>query len=160
MKTKDLTLASLLAVLTFISSYFSFPIGPVPVTLQTTLVLLTGLLLKPSTAFLAQFTNVILMCLFRSSFASPTFGFLLGFILAATALAYMKEKKFNLILAILIASILVYVIGVPYFTVLLSEKYTLISALNVTFTPFIIGDTIKAVVAYILANRLQKLLKI
>lgn len=160
MKTKDLTLASLLAVLTFISSYFSFPIGPVPVTLQTTLVLLTGLLLKPSSAFLAQLTNVLLMCLFRSSFASPTFGFLLGFILAATTLAYMKEKKLNTILAIFIASILVYVIGVPYFTAMLSQKYTLISALNVTFTPFIIGDTIKAIVAYFLANRLQHLLKL
>ncbi|MBS4750285.1 biotin transporter BioY [Carnobacteriaceae bacterium zg-ZUI78] len=162
MKPKDITLISLFAVLTFVSSYFILPIGPVPVTTQTFFIIVTGLLLKPFSACLTQIINIMLMCVFKSAFASPTFGFLLGFVVSATILSLLTYRKKNMLLmvvATMIASICIYLVGIPYFVATTHGKYTFITALSVTLTPFIIGDTIKAIMAIIVAKTLRPLVK-
>lgn len=162
MKTKQLTLAALLAALTLISSYFKFPIGPVPVTLQTFVVVLTGLVLLPKYAFLSQVISTVLLVVFNNALASPTFGFILGFILCATFISVMTKRSHALmttLLAVIIGSLLIHIVGLAYFVTVLSQKYTVLSALAVTFTPFIIGDTLKAAAAIIISRRVKPLLK-
>lgn len=80
--TREVTLSSLMAALTLISGYISLPFGPVPFTLQTLFVLLTGLMLQKRAAFLAQSLHLFLILIFKGfqSFLSPSFGFVIGFI--------------------------------------------------------------------------------
>ena len=51
LSTRDLTQISIFAALTFVSGFLSIPVGPVPITLQTLMVLLTGFFLRPTAAF-------------------------------------------------------------------------------------------------------------
>lgn len=162
MKTKQLTLSALLAALTFVSSYFTFPIGPVPVTLQTFFVVLSGLVLLPKYAFLTQTISLLLLVIFKNALASPTFGFVIGFIVCASVIALITHRTNKLpiqVIAVIIGSLLIHVVGVLYFASVLSQKYTILSALAVTFTPFIIGDTLKAIAAIFISRRLQALKK-
>ena len=48
---KTVTQISILGALSFISGFIAIPIGPVPITLQTIFVLLSGLLLPPKAVF-------------------------------------------------------------------------------------------------------------
>ena len=161
--TKDLTLIALFAALTFVSSYIKIPIGPVPITAQTCFVLLTGLLLKPYAAFLAQVINLLLVIITRGGFGvfqQPSTGFLFGFILAATFIALICQKSQHVVLlvgTVLIASLLIYVIGVPYYMVA-TNTLNIGKALSTVFIPFIIGDLIKAAIAFVAAARLRKLI--
>lgn len=72
--TRELTLCSLMAALTYISSFISLPLGPVPFTLQTLFVLLSGLILQKKAAVLAQSLHLLLILLFKGfqSFLSPS----------------------------------------------------------------------------------------
>lgn len=158
-----LVLTSLLASLTFISSFIRIPIGPVPFTLQTVFVILAGLLLPPVYAALSQVLNFLLMTLFiygASVFVTPTCGFLLGFIVVAWFLALVKEKF--LPVQLLLAESLLYLIGLSYlWYALLQLKGTALSFLEVLeigLVPFILPDIAKIFLALILYKRLNPIL--
>lgn len=160
MTTRNLTLTSLFATLLFISSYFKLPIGMVPVTTQTFFVVIIGLTLPPLHAFFATSISALLQIIFQNVLPSVTFGFILGFILCATLISWGKQfTSTTLQLSVLVAigSLCIYAIGVPYFVWLTNGKYTLLSALSITMTPFLIGDTIKAIASIMIAKRLTKL---
>lgn len=63
LSTRDLTQISIFAALTFVSGFLSIPVGPVPITLQTLMVLLTGFFLRPKAAFFAQLLPLLLKLL-------------------------------------------------------------------------------------------------
>lgn len=160
MKTKDITLTALFSVLLFISSFFKLPIGPVPVTTQTFFVLIIGLVLSPKLAFLATFINLILQSIFSNAHTSVTFGFIIGFIVAATVTSLIVQRKSTLLLrcvAVIIATLVIYACGTIYFNILLPSK-TFGEVIAITMTPFLIGDTLKAILAVFIAQRLKKLL--
>ena len=158
-----LVLTSLLATLTFISSFIRIPIGPVPFTLQTVFVMLAGLVLPPPHAALSQVLNFLLMTLFvygASIFVTPTCGFLLGFIVMAWLLALTK-KKF-LPLQLILAEILLYIIGLSYlWYTILQLKGTalgLMKVLEIGLLPFILPDIAKIFLALLLYKRLKPIL--
>lgn len=162
MKAKQIALTSLFAVLLFISSYFKFPIGPVPVTTQTFFVIVIGMCLPLPLAFLATTISAVLQIVFQGAIPSPTFGFVLGFIVCAVFLAATQKIQQSIIVSavlVVIASLFIYAVGIPYFMAMTNGKYDLIKTISLTFTPFILGDTIKAVVAMSIAPRIKKLLR-
>lgn len=177
MRARDITQVGLFLALLIICSQISVPIGPVPVTLQTFAVLAIGLLVKPKVAFLTTGLYALIGLIGIPVFAnwsgglqsimSPTFGFVLSFILVSTLLAYYNDKKGPLSIpqkavALVIATILIYIIGVAYFY--FQQKLTAQSPMNlsaiisVAVTPFLLGDFVKGVAALILADRLEKVL--
>lgn len=161
MKTRDITLTALFSVLLFISSFFKLPIGPVPVTTQTFFVLIIGLVLSPKLAFLTTLINLILQSIFSNAHASVTFGFIIGFIVAATVTSLIVQRKYSFLLscvAVIIATLIIYACGTLYFNMMLPSK-TFSEVIAMTMTPFLIGDAIKAVFAVIVAQRLRQVMK-
>lgn len=161
MKTKDITLTALFSVLLFISSFFKLPIGPVPVTTQTFFVLIIGLVLSPKLAFLATFINLILQSIFSNAHASVTFGFIIGFIVAATLTALITQRHSSFLIScitVIIATLAIYSCGTLYFNMMLPSK-TFSEVIAMTMTPFLIGDAIKAIFAILIAQRLKQVIK-
>ena len=165
LSTRDLTQISIFAALTFVSGFLSIPIGPVPITLQTLLVLLTGFFLRPKAAFFAQSVHLLLKLLLGGfqSLLSPSFGFVFGFIAAATLISYLVHKKegsfLNYGIAAVAGTIVMYAIGLPYMAAILNgvmgNQFGLAEIFQMGMILFIPGDIAKALLAIILADRLK-----
>lgn len=171
LSTRDLIITALFTSLTAVGGFISIPLGPIPITLQTLFVVLSGLILGAKLGALSQITYVILgligLPVFSggsgglSSVISPTFGFLMSFIVAAYVIGKLTEKNKSLskiIYSVILGSIVIYAIGVPYFyfifTNYLGKNINFYSALKYACIPFIPGDVIKAIIAIILAKQL------
>ena len=165
LSTRDLTQISIFAALTFVSGFLSIPVGPVPITLQTLLVLLTGFFLRPKAAFFAQSLHLLLKLLLGGfqSLLSPSFGFVFGFIAAATLISYLVHKKegsfLNYGIAAVAGTIVMYAIGLPYMAAILNgvmgNQFGLAEIFQMGMILFIPGDIAKALLAIILADRLK-----
>ncbi|HEX5352236.1 MAG TPA: ECF transporter S component [Trichococcus sp.] len=165
LSTRDLTQISIFAALTFVSGFLSIPIGPVPITLQTLLVLLTGFFLRPKAAFFAQSLHLLLKLLLGGfqSLLSPSFGFVFGFVAAATLISYLVHKKegsfLNYGIAAVAGTIVMYAIGLPYMAAILNgvmgNQFGLAEIFQMGMILFIPGDIAKALLAIILADRLK-----
>ena len=165
LSTTDLTQISIFAALTFVSGFLSIPIGPVPITLQTLLVLLTGFFLRPKAAFFAQSVHLLLKLLLGGfqSLLSPSFGFVFGFVAAATLISYLVHKKegsfLNYGIAAVAGTIVMYAIGLPYMAAILNgvmgNQFGLAEIFQMGMILFIPGDIAKALLAIILADRLK-----
>ena len=162
---RDLSQISIFAALTFVSGFLSIPVGPVPITLQTLLVLLTGFFLRPKAAFFAQSLHLLLKLLLGGfqSLLSPSFGFVFGFIAAATLISYLVHKKegsfLNYGIAAVAGTIVMYAIGLPYMAAILNgvmgNQFGLAEIFQMGMILFIPGDIAKALLAIILADRLK-----
>ena len=165
LSTRDLTQISIFAALTFVSGFLSIPIGPVPITLQTLLVMLTGFFLRPKAAFFAQSVHLLLKLLLGGfqSLLSPSFGFVFGFVAAATLISYLVHKKegsfLNYGIAAVAGTIVMYAIGLPYMAAILNgvmgNQFGLAEIFQMGMILFIPGDIAKALLAIILADRLK-----
>lgn len=160
-----MTQISIFAALTFVSGFLSIPVGPVPITLQTLLVLLTGFFLRPKAAFFAQSLHLLLKLLLGGfqSLLSPSFGFVFGFVAAATLISYLVHKKegsfLNYGIAAVAGTIVMYAIGLPYMAAILNgvmgNQFGLAEIFQMGMILFIPGDIAKALLAIILADRLK-----
>lgn len=170
LSTRDMILVSLMATLTTIGAYISIPLGPVPFTLQTFFVVLSGMLLGSKKGALSMIVYVSMGLVGIPVFANglsglsiiakPTFGYLLGFILASYVVGKLsemtKEKKNQRIWFTLIpfaGMFVIYLIGVPYLFMIFNTLITpespinFATALKYGFTPFVLIDSIKAIIA-------------
>ena len=176
MKQKRLLLISLFSALIIVGAYLRFPLPPVPITLQTLFVLLAGVLTGTATAVYSTAIYLLLGAIGLPVFSSggglaillgPTGGFLIG-LLPAAAIAgiagnYKKKEEKPKTYAILCfcfglaATLCVYAVGVPFlkYTRMLSWK----TAIEVGMIPFLIGDTLKIVVAVHLARTISPRIK-
>jgi len=172
LKTKDMTKVALLVALIAVGAFISIPIGPVPFSLQNFFVFMTGLLLSPGLAALTVFIYVLLGLIGvpilagftggPQSIFKPSFGFLIAFIIGAYLISKMayNEKDFKKIMvALILAEILFYLIGIPYMYVILNNvlgnPMNISKVLALGMTPFIIPDLIKAVIAAIIAPKIK-----
>lgn len=93
----------------------------------------------------------------------PSFGFVFGFIAAATLISYLvhnKEGSFlNYGIAAVAGTIVMYAIGLPYMAMILNvvmgNQFDLAAIFQMGMLLFIPGDIAKAVLAIILADRLK-----
>lgn len=172
-KTKDLTKTALLTSLIAVGAFISIPLGPVPFTMQNFFVFMAGLLLLPEYAFLSVLTYVLIGLIgipifsgFKGGISyilSPTFGFLISFIVGAyviSKLAYGKTKFTSILSALIIGEIIFYAIGLPYMYLVLTKvvgtPMTFSKVLSVGMTPFIVPDLVKAIIAAIIAPKIRK----
>ncbi|MGB3160604.1 MAG: biotin transporter BioY [Carnobacterium sp.] len=165
LSTRDITYSSIMAALTFLSGFLTIPLGPIPLTLQTLFVLLTGLILSKRNALISQGIHLLLSLLIGGFQAvlSPSFGFVFGFAAGAYVIAFILEKYGYTLkvasLAVIVGSIIIYLIGLPYMTIILNSylggNFSVIQILQMGLFLFIPGDIIKAVIAVIVGLRLQ-----
>ncbi len=155
--TRDIVLVLSFALLTGIAAKLKIEIGPVPITMQTFVVLLAGALLGSKKGALSQITYLLTGLSGLPWFArgggigyvmSPTFGYVIGFVLAAFAVGWLCEKGWhgNLkksVLAMLIGNVVLYLPGLFW----LGKFIGLEKALKLGIVPFIPGDVLKLILA-------------
>ena len=165
---KRMMFAALFAALTAAVSPIKIPLGftPVPITLQTLMVLLAGALLGGNLGALSQFLYVLVGVLGLPVFAGgssgfgallgPSGGYLLGFIAAAYVVGklvekYKKPRYLQIVVAMLIGTLVIYLFGV--IGGIIVTGLPIMQILVGWVLPFIIGDTIKLLVAALIAHR-------
>ena len=137
---------------------FSVPIGPVPLSLATFAIYLTGGLLKPVKATAAVCVYLLIGIVGLPVFSgfsgglekivSPTGGFLLGYIpcvLTISCMMFISRKMYMYPLAIAAGTVLLYACGLCGF--MLQSGRGFYESLSVTVLPFIFTDIIKITAA-------------
>ncbi len=162
---KDIALIVLFSILTGLAANIKIEIGAVPITMQTLVVLLSGVLLGSKKGAISQITYLCYGLAGLGWFAhggglayiaSPTFGYVIGFILAAYLAGLIKEKNINNPIAIfsilVIANWSMYLPGLLW----LSRFVESSKLLAIGFYPFIIGDLIKISLVKIIIDKTWK----
>ena len=170
MKTKELTKMSICIALLCVSAYISFPLPftPAMVTTQTIIINLIALILTPKQSLITIGAYILIgICgvpVFIGATAGlgkifgPTGGFILGFLVAAPVISFLKGKSNDirkyLMLTILVGMPIIYVCGT--FTMCLVLKMNIVAGLMVAVVPFIIGDIVKCIASCFLAVKLNE----
>lgn len=173
--TKQIILVGLFAALTAVGAFIQIPLGTVPITLQFLFTGLSGVMLGGRLGAMSQLIYIAIGLFGVPVFAGgtggiasifkPSFGYLLGFILAAYLIGKLTEVSkgavFIRLLAASAAGILViYAVGVPYLYLIiknvLSKDITFITALKTGFLIFIPGDLLKCLAVAWLGNRCRR----
>jgi biotin transporter BioY len=150
---KDIVLILGFAVLTGLAAQFKVEIGAVPITMQTFVVLLSGILLGSKKGAASQIIYLLMGLSGLPWFArggglgyilSPTFGYILGFILASYLVGLLIEKGWGkkiktIIFVLLIGEAAIYLFGILW----LAKFVGFNKALTFGFYPFILGDFLK-----------------
>ncbi|MGQ9622064.1 MAG: biotin transporter BioY [Candidatus Caldatribacteriaceae bacterium] len=169
--SSSLTRIALFASLCVVAAVaFRFGSSVVPFSLVPFVVFLAGFLLPPKEAFFSMLLYVLLGLLGLPVFATPpfggpayvfrpTFGFLLGFILSAPTVAFLRERRFGgTVLGIFAGLGLLYLPGILYFhlavNLFLGRPTSFGDTLKMAFLPFIGPDIVKALCALLLAREI------
>ena len=154
---KNIALVIGFSILTALFAKIKVEIGAIPITMQTFAVFLSGALLGSRKGALSQLTYLILGLSGIPFFArgggalyilSPTFGYIIGFSLAAFLIGFLFEKGLckNIkisIIAIFFGNILIYIPGLLYLAKFIGFE----KVLTVGFYPFLLGDFLKILLA-------------
>ncbi len=150
------------SLLTAACAQISIPLGftPVPITGQTFAVLLTGAVLGSRAGAASQFLYLALGAVGLPFYAGgtggweratgATAGYLVGFVVAAYVVGYLAEnrqdRRFSTSVgAFLTGNLVIYVLGVAWLMYHLS--WDLATGVEKGMAPFIIGDTLKILLA-------------
>lgn len=177
--TKDMALVAVFTALTAIGAFISFPIGPVPITLQSLFVILSGIVIGPKLGALSQIVYISLALIGIPIFAGltggpqtimkPSFGFIIGFIFAAFIVGKIanSERKISskrIFIASLVGTITIYLFGLPYMyymlNIVMGNNFSFVQVFNMGCLLFLPGDFIKFVIASIVGEKLLKRLNI
>ncbi|QKV94966.1 biotin transporter BioY [Streptomyces sp. NA02950] len=147
------------AALTGLAAQLSVPVpgSPVPVTGQTFAALLVGASLGAGRGFASLLLYALVgmagMPWFAeggSGAAAPSFGYVLGMLLAATVVGALARRggdrgALRTAGTMAVGSAIIYAVGVPYLA--LAADISLSQAVAAGLTPFLIGDALKAALA-------------
>ncbi len=181
MNSRKIIFSALFAALISVGCVIAIPLpGGVPITVQNMFCVLAGGILGSFYGAISVLIWMVLGAVGLPVFANahggiaiilgPTGGYMLGYMLASLFLGITlgspkitgskKDKKFILKVALLalIAYIIVYLPGIPWFMHVMAGKgkpQTFQNALKLTFIPFIPGDMIKWLVTIPLVATLR-----
>lgn len=156
-------------VLTALGAHVEVPVGPVPITLQTLFVVLSGILLGPWLGASAQLAYlgaglagapVFAIVPGPPALVGPTAGYLLAFPVAALLAGWVAGpvtnrgvlRAFRLTAAALVASFAILAGGVAWLALTMGDPGR---ALAVGLVPFLPGDAIKTLLAVLIAWRIR-----
>lgn len=163
-KVKSLIYCSLGACLIAIGAQLTIilPMTIVPVTMQTLVVYILSCLYERKLAILSCLIYLLLGAVGLPVFAgfssglftliAPTGGYLLGLPIMAGVIARLKKQK---IFALILGTMVCYTLGTIWF--MISMKMPLFPSLTLCVFPFIIGDTFKIILTYLITKRIKKL---
>lgn len=156
---RDLALVVGAAALVGLTAQISIPLPftPVPITLQTFSVLLAGAALGPMRAAAgmllylgAGMAGVPWFSEQQSGWGFPSFGYIIGFVVAATLVGALARRGLDRSVAgtiglMVLGNLVIYAIGVPYLASYLGVSVA--DAVGLGLTPFLIGDGLKVLLA-------------
>ena len=156
----QLLLIAVGSMLLAVSAQVKIPLYPVPVTGQTLVVLLIGMAYGPwlggATVMAYLLEGVMGMPVFAGgaagwlTIAGPTGGYLVGFAVAAFAMGFLAERGMgrsvlNTAPAMLVGTAIIYAFGVIWLNNFVPGD--IVAAAKVGMVPFLVGDTLKLIVA-------------
>ncbi|RJQ32718.1 MAG: biotin transporter BioY [Actinobacteria bacterium] len=166
MKPRDIALIALFTALTAVGAFIKIPLPftPVPITLQVLFAILAGLMLNKYHAFLSQLAYVLLGIIGLPVFAGgksglatilgPTGGFLVGFMVAAFVVGWLRELEYKwtvvqMVVYGLAGIAVIYVFGIMQLKIFMG--ISIYKAFLLGGAPFILLDIFKAFAAAIVA---------
>lgn len=170
--SREIASSALLIALLAVSCMFTVPLGPVPFTLQTAVVILVALLCTPRQSALVVGAYLLMGVIGLPVFSGmtggpgkllgPTGGFLVGFlvgaVIASAARRALAQRTSRQLAADILAAALVIslsdILGLAWF--MFATQSDAASAFLVSTAPFIIPDCCKAVLAIIVATAVRK----
>lgn len=175
--TRNLILVAMFAALTAIGAFIKVPIPFVPFTLQYLFCALAGMILGSRLGALSQIVYVTIGLIGVPVFTEggginyifkPTFGYLIGFIVAAYVIGKIREnvKELNFLRAIfilLLGLFFIYLFGVVYlyisYNLYLGKKISLYFAFFYGFVVCIAGDLIITIFSAYISVKVLPILK-
>ena len=173
---RDKVLIAIFAALTAIGAFISIPIPYVPFTMQFFFSSISGIILGSKKGALSQLLYILIGLIGIPVFTKgggpqyifqPTFGYLIGLVIAAFIIGKIVEIGNNrfksLLLANLVGIIFIYIIGVTYFYLI--TKFYL--GVNITIKVVIYngvlltipGDILKSIVTALIGNKVVSRMK-
>jgi biotin transport system substrate-specific component len=167
---QKLVLASMMSALIAVGAFISFPIGPIPIALQSFFVLIAGLLLGRNWGLASVAIYLIAGAVGLPVFAGgkgglghlfgPSGGYLIGYLGAVFTIGWFsdeaKGKVLWEIIGLVLGSIVVYASGIPWLKLTLGCSWS--KALAIGVYPFLIGDALKIAAAILVIRRLRVLI--
>ena len=159
------------SILLIISSKIKIPFYPVPMTMQTFVVLFLGISfgykVAIATVGLYLIEGILGLPVFSNSpergvgliyFTGPTMGYLMGFISACFLASFVKEKDNYLVILIkLILSVsTIYILGILWLGILIGWEKPII---QLGVKPFLLAEIVKIILLTLLAKKFIKLRK-
>lgn len=160
--SERILLSLIFSILTGISAqiYIKLPFTPVPITLQTFFVLLSGILLGKNFGALSQifyFTGGIsgIGWFYGGEYGilRPTTGYIIGFIFASYISGYFSERE-NKISGMILSMMTIYFIGTLWLKFFVNSNFKNLILIGVL--PFIPFDIFKAFIAGFLAENIKR----
>ena len=157
------------SILLTISSKIKIPFYPVPMTMQTFVVLFLGISfgykVGLATVSLYLFEGIIGLPVFSNSpekgvgfvyFTGPTMGYLIGFLFATFLAGYFnfKENILNNFIKLLVSVSTIYILGVFWLGSLIGWDKPII---QLGVTPFLLAELFKITILTLLAKNILKL---
>jgi biotin transport system substrate-specific component len=168
---RDMIYIALMAVVIALCSWLSVP-AAIPFTMQTFAVFCALLLLGGKRGFFAVCLYILLGAVglpvfsgFRGGIGvllGPTGGYILGFLLTAV-LYWLLEKKVRPLVPLIAGLLLCYLFGTLWFVYVYSSGGKEIgfgAALGLCVVPYLIPDAIKLLLAFVVARRVNKAVKL
>lgn len=161
-KVASIGLALGFAIVTALSAQIRVELffTPVPITAQTFMVILSGLLLGKKYGSLSMSFylsgGILGLPWFSGSVAglailkSPTVGYLIGFIMASWLIGQFSNYPY---LSILLGTSVIYLFGTIGLSLVL--QISILEAIKIGVLPFLIGDLIKALAAFGIAKKIN-----
>ena len=159
------------SIILAISAKIKIPFYPVPMTMQTFVVLFLGISfgykIAIATVGLYLIEGISGLPVFSNSpergvgliyFIGPTMGYLLGFISACFLASFVKIKDnyFIILLKLILSVSTIYILGVIWLGILIGWEKPVI---QLGVTPFLLAEITKIVILTVLAKKLLKLRK-
>jgi biotin transport system substrate-specific component len=165
---RGMVFASMFGAVTALGAYISIPLQPVPITMQTLFVCLSGALLGGYFGAISQVIYVLLGVIGLPVFAGgtagpgillgPSGGYLFGFIAGAYTIGKLMEVKKEpgiiwIIFSFLSGTVVLYGLGLLQLSLI--ARLSLIKSFLVGAIPFLPGDLIKLVVAALITLKVR-----
>ena len=169
---KSIIVITLGSIILAISAKIKIPFYPVPMTMQTFVVLFLGISfgykIAISTVALYLLEGILGLPVFSNSpergvglvyFTGPTMGYLIGFLSACFLASFVKKSDayFNIFLKLTFSVSTIYILGILWLGNIIGWDKPLI---QLGVTPFLLAEILKIVLLTILAKKLLKLRKL
>ena len=157
LKKTVIVLISLIILTVSAKFYIILPFSPVPVTLQTFVVLSGGIVLGWQLAAISYGSYFLLgligLPVFQNAkytgmavLTSPTLGYLIGFVLAGMVLGYLTQNGqyknyLNMFLLMIMGNVIIYACGVFWLAIIFPWDLPMLVQKGIL--PFLIGDGVK-----------------
>lgn len=157
-------------IATALGAYVRIPISgsPVPITLQTFFVMLSGAFMGRRLGLYSQLGYLLLGAIGLPIFQGlscgmavllgPTGGYIVGFVFAAYLIGRILERRSSgiipIILSFILGSLIIYAFGTAW--LILLYRVSVSNAIVIGALPFVPGDIVKILVAAMIYSRVAK----